>query len=458
MRKLAVSPLAAHADIFVITFYRTLLWPAIAGWLLVAPAAFGFAVTQPWQQVAGGSAAGPGQPLTITWSLVPDGTETVGHGPSSLISWLDNQFGVQSVSTNITERPWFALLEASFAAWGRAGGLTFRFENVDDGVALGGSPGVTGVRGDIRLGAASIDGIRGTLAFARQPVDGDILIDVDGGSWLLDPTDAFHRFRNMLTHEIGHSIGLDHILSTDSHQLMEAQLDLTIDGPQHDDLRGLHYLFGDRWERDGRNDTTATATDLGVLLPGILVEVGTAPFATDNSNNDLDLLSIARRGDVDVFRITAATSGTVDLQLMPRGSTYLQGLVGEPEVSTNSLASSNLSIELLDLDGSRRQLIDATAAGLAESLRGLQVFAGENLYVAVHGSRDTVQFYGLSLLMHAAVPEPNALRLLLCASAGLIVYWRASLARDGCVASQNLHRKLALPSQLPSRRVNRTSL
>ena len=112
-----------------------------------------------WNSTAtNGGGLGQGDPTTITWSVVPDGTNISGEGPSGLITMLNNEFGSSAT--------WLPLLDQSFQRWDDLSGLTLVYEPNDDGVSQSNANrGLLGTRGDVRIGGVNIDGGSGILAY-----------------------------------------------------------------------------------------------------------------------------------------------------------------------------------------------------------------------------------------------------------------------------------------------------
>ena len=87
----------------------------------------------------------------------------------------------------VDQRPWFNIFQRAYDRWSEVSGLTFVYEANDDGAPMGGTNrGVTGVRGDVRIGGRNIDGNFGVLAFNYFPnnsgnggFDGDMIIDTN---------------------------------------------------------------------------------------------------------------------------------------------------------------------------------------------------------------------------------------------------------------------------------------
>src|SRR3954471_12771734 len=146
-------------------------------WHLPSAEAFILAPNTRWTSTASNSSTGTyGNPITLTWSLVPDGTAVSNsYAPtngttSSLISTFDASFGAGPGGSDLTQRPWFHLFSDSFNRWNQLGGINFIYESHDTSLTLGNpTSGTLGVRGDIRIGAANIDGASDTLAETLFP-------------------------------------------------------------------------------------------------------------------------------------------------------------------------------------------------------------------------------------------------------------------------------------------------
>ena len=117
----------------------------------------------PWLSTATGPRTGNGHSATITWSIVPDGTNVtrdtgIGTAPSNLIVFMNTNFGGNPAQPDLTLQPWFHLFDESFGRWAELGGVTYVYESDDDGVLHPSANGALGVRGDIRIGGYNIDG------------------------------------------------------------------------------------------------------------------------------------------------------------------------------------------------------------------------------------------------------------------------------------------------------------
>ncbi|MEN1678077.1 MAG: matrixin family metalloprotease [Planctomycetota bacterium] len=382
-----------------------------------ATPAHGFLINGRWDFTATDGSTDPlGNPVTLTWSIVPDGTSIRSRNfvPSTLVSFFDSLWNVQGGGTDYQQRPWFELVEGSFNRWSEVSGIVFEYEPFDDGLsgrAHGLWSGLTGVRGDIRLGGAFIDGPSNTLGQAGLIPDGDIVLDTGDAGHFGDPgpDNSYRNFRNTLTHEVGHSLGLGHLISPNSPFLMESGFQGGFDGPQYDDVRGAHHLYGDALERGGGNNTAASASDLGVLNVG-----ASALFGADGDSGIVltgdqgNFLSISNASDVDYLQFTLSEPAVLDVELTPVGPTYNEFLFGVGVVDVVTTAQNDLSLELYESGPGGLTLIVASnsgGVGFVESVSGVEAPAGDYV-VKVAGDTDAVQLYTLALNAVAA-PEPR---------------------------------------------------
>jgi hypothetical protein len=412
---------------FPLRFF-SLPWPRLVALPIVilgqqawAPTAHAFilAPNTRWTSTATNSTTGNfGQPITLTWSLVPDGTSvSSGYAPtngtsSNLISTFDATYGAGPGGTDLTKRPWFHLFSDSFNRWSQLGGVNFVYEPHDTTLTLGSnSPGVLSSRGDIRIGGANIDGTDGTLAETLLPQNGDILIDTADKSFFSDSTNNFLSFRNTLMHETGHAFGLEHVISDTSHLLMAPVIDLTFDGPQLDEIRAIQYFYGDANEKshNGQGNNTATnATSLGAIATGGSLEVGSSAETTQHVNpTDTDFVSVFGNTDADYYSFSVSAPAKLNADLSPRGGIFTQTDQSDPNPPTSFNANNrdDLTLTLFGSNGTTQlALVNNTAAGLDEMLSNFSLPSAGQYYVRVTGSTaDAVQLYDLKLSTTAAL-------------------------------------------------------
>ncbi len=383
---------------------RMVAFLACMGVLFDAQSARAFVPDDRWGMTASGTTGQDGDPITLTWGIVRDETPLTGEGPSGLIGSLDTAFNAAPSGSDLKQQPWFEFFEDSFARWTELGGITYVYEPEDDGALQGSfsSRGVLDLRGDIRIGGASIDGPLGTLAFNYLPDNGDMVLDTDDGSFFSNPFSSNLRMRNTLMHEAGHGFGLNHVLSNTSDFLMEPSISTAFDGPQFDDIRGLQWFYGDVLEKSNNgqgNDTVANATSLGLIAPGGTVSIGTDAADTLVGPTDIDFVSIDRNTDIDFFSLTVSGPSTLDVVLTPLGPTYNQGSTeGGGQSSIDTSAISDLALEVFDRDGiTRLAFADSTGAGFAETLANISLPAAGDYFVRITGDDAIIQFYQLDV-------------------------------------------------------------
>ncbi|HRW53998.1 MAG TPA: matrixin family metalloprotease [Phycisphaerae bacterium] len=372
-----------------------------------------------WSLTANGPTGGAGDPITLTYSFPPDGTTipvidgvSFPAGINSFRAWMNGLYGSELV--------WRPIFAGVFARWSQVAGITYVYEPADDGAQTNFSPGILGVRGDLRICGKVLDGNSGVLAYNNFPDDGDMVFDA-GDSFFNDMSNSSLRLRNVAAHEHGHGIGELHVCPLDEIKLMEPIASVAFDGPQHDDIRNAHGHYGDPFEPD---NTPATATDIGALAISSTQTIGlvTSPAISFGSR-----LSIDANGEQDYFRFTVATPAAVSVTVTPIGTNYedapQQCSFGTAfcctGTFTNSQISANLGVEVIASDGST-VLGSATsaAAGVAESLSDVVLNPAGNYYIRVFEtasqsqpqlywltvSLDTVPFIPLSLALPGGAP------------------------------------------------------
>jgi hypothetical protein len=347
------------------------------------PQAFQFNDGDRWTQTAtDGSGLVQGDPTTLTWSIVPDGTPIFGYigeasAPSNLQAFLTFIYG--------NEATWLALFQRVFDRWSELSGITYVYEPNDDGSAwtqFSIAGGQLGVRGDIRISGHTIDGTNGVLAYTFFPNSGDMIFDTSDGNFTFTGGDSL-LLRNTVAHEHGHGLGLSHVCPLDDTKLMEPILSLSFDGPQHDDVLAAQRGYGDRFEH---NDTPGTATDLGAPGAGSVV---------------LGDVSVDDNGDGDLYRLHLGIPGRLDATLSPVGFTYLSGPQNpngscSAGTSFNSLTVHDLRLRVLDGSLAPLATVDATGAGAAEVLSGLTLPAVGDYFLEVTGdTSNAAQLYRL---------------------------------------------------------------
>ncbi len=362
-----------------------------------------------WSQTATQGATGPvGTPVTVTWSIPPDGTfiPVVGRA-SNLIATFDLLYG--GGGATLAQRPWFANFASTFNRWTELSGIQFVYEPADDGVNLGAAAGALGVRGDVRVGGALIDGAGGTLAQTGFLDDVDITIDTSDTAHYGNSATNYSRMRNTLMHEIGHALGLAHLDSNSAAFLMEPLSVNGFDGPQLDDIRGAQQLYGDALDRANNgagNQSAELATALGSLSPGqslargVHSSTGTFVVATET-----DFLSISNSTDVDWFSFNNPFTSQGTLSVTPVGASYNQRPGSSGAYTTvNAAAQNDLSFQLYRLGIGVPQLVataSSSGVGAAESMGSIGLAAGGTYGVRISGASSSVQLYELRISLTA---------------------------------------------------------
>ena len=309
-----------------------------------------------------GGGLGQGDPTTLTWSVVPDGTMITGgvgepSAPSTVRAYFAGIYG--------SEAAWIVVLQQVFDRWGELTGITYVYEPNDDGATWPSAGGALGARGDVRISGHPIDGNWNILAYNWYPNWGDMVIDVPDSFYTNTSSNSL-RLRNVVAHEHGHGLGLKHSCPLEQTKLMEPFLSTGFDGPQHDDILATNRFYGDRFEHD---DTPVTSAGLGAV-----------------SAITVDTLSIDDNADTDVFSFLAGGDTTLDVTVTPVGMTYLAGPQNtdgscSAGTSFDSLRIHDLELRVLDIDGvTELAAADLGGLGDAEALIGIYLASGAGKY------------------------------------------------------------------------------
>jgi len=299
---------------------------------------------------------------------------------------------------------WISKFQMVFDRWEELGGtsytrITVPGEDWDDGSAWG-SVGST-FRGELRISMISLDGTNGVLAFNPFPCSsfaGDMVLD-RWENWA-QTFGNFRFLRNIAMHEHGHGMGLLHVCPVNGTKLMEPFIDLSFDGPQQDDVRGQHALYGDAFEAD---NNSLLANDLGALTTGSSIVFGEEPSpAIPNATR----LSIHANSTFDWFKFTIAAGQHISATARPIGSFYdssEQNGGGAGNCSSNhfvnALSIANLDVQIIDSDGST-VLVTASAqpVGQPELAEADLLVAGEYFIKVLESNSPTeVQLYRLEV-------------------------------------------------------------
>ena len=382
-----------------------LLWALCVTVLAWPHAAAGYDIVNRWSATQwDGSGLERGDPVTLRWSIVPDGQSYSRSDNSHLIDFLDDGWGVpiRRRSPDLTSRAWWSVMDAAYAQYGRVSGITMVY--VPEQNADGGDSGMVG---DIRIGGEVIDDQPGgVLADNTFPNHGDMRIDTsretDGGVpyWFREEA----PLRNLVIHESGHGVGLGHTTPTGAKAVMESGLRTDIWGLQFDDVYALNRQYGDPLEKERGNDTSRTATVLGDFTTTGSVSIGTA--ATDSVVDQLDddWVGIDGSNDNDWFRFSITGKTFADITLTPVGPSYSTAEQG----AFNAAALNDLVLQFYSTSPALH--LEATASrygiGLAESIGARFLPAAGDYLVRVLGLEDVNQFYQLDLVLNE-LPLPG---------------------------------------------------
>lgn len=325
-----------------------------------------------------------GQPTTITWSYVPDGTPLAGFAgepssPSNLQAWLDDLYGDFDT--------WHPIFVDMFERWSELTGNTYVYEPLDDGAGWPWAPGAVGRRGDVRIAGHRIDGSFGILAYNFFPDYGDMMMDTSD-RWYDDTRQDSRGLRNVLAHEHGHGLGLAHVCPVNRTKLMEPFATRAFRGPQHDDIRGGQRGYGDPFEP---SDSPTEAHALGGAYPPGVAE---------------ELAGIDRDADEDWYRIEglgadAVNGGEISVRVTPNGLTYQEGPQCRDWRPLDSTIVRDLGFELVDADGSTvLETVDALGPGGDEELDA-PLTAGDRFLRVFSAPGADVQLYDFEVLVTA---------------------------------------------------------
>ncbi|MDX2118624.1 MAG: matrixin family metalloprotease [Planctomycetota bacterium] len=350
-----------------------------------------------------------GDPITLTWSFVPDGLSISGGvgeatSNSTLFSTMDTKFAASGGRAT-----WVAQFVACFARYSQLSGLKYTRitaanssgnADADDGAAWG-SPGAA-TRGECRISLHPIDGANNVLAYCFFPSSGGV-----GGDMVLDSAEnwgstsnTFRFMRNIITHEHGHGLGLSHVCPTNGTKLMEPFLNTSFDTLRHDDVRGAQRNYGDINEP---NDNAAGATNIGAVPVGVSgVSVGTVPSPTITNTSTV---GIDGNGDQDWYKFTVAQPSLVTFTAIPAGQTYdnsTQNSNGSCNSGNNinTTAMANLDIRIIGTNGVTTVKLGSTAAaGSNEVLSDILIDAAGPYYAVVveNGTPTENQLYRLTV-------------------------------------------------------------
>jgi hypothetical protein len=371
-----------------------------------------------WGSTVIGSVGSAGDPITITWSFIPDGValnDGFGNDTSSLFADMDAKFGGNRAT-------WIAQFTNSFARISALTGIdyvrvTSGGNEWDDGAAWGTGGGANGtLRGMVRIGMKQVDNASNILAYNQFPDNGDMILDEDE-NWG-SSTSTYRFLRNTIMHEHGHGLGFSHICAPDSSALMEPFLSTSFDGPQQDELRGFQHNYGDPAES---NDSQATAFLLGTPPVGTSTTYGSVPSPAPGNSALYSLNPGASNAsttdnDIDWYRINITGQRLVDITVRPIGSNYADydqnqdGSCQTGAANMNALQQADLQLQVNN--GTLAQVLrtqNATALGQAETISGILLNNGENtIRVSAANNLTNAQAYRIEVFVRTTNLAPSA--------------------------------------------------
>jgi serralysin len=369
-----------------------------------------------------------GDPLRLTWGFASLGTSI---NDSAFSGYADANNDLQTRLNTIygNQATWQPLFQSTFDRWSSISGLSYQFEANDDGAPWfnpGPNPGVLGVRADLRIGGKPLDGNNSLLAYNYFPNSGSEMVIDTNDNFYDNVTNNSIRLRNVIAHEHGHGLGMPHVESNNSNALMEPFINTTFDGPQFHDILAAQRAYGDVNEKGLGNDTALLATNLGTLSNGGTISIGNDARDLLVSFNETDFFSIDDTSDIDFFRFSISQAGNLTINLESLGLSYNASPQSGVQTLFNPKSRSDLSLSLFGSDGvTLLSSVNATGLGGDELIGNFFLGSIGNYFVRVNGVENAdastfdAQFFGLSMALIAAVPEPSSIVLVMSVLAGL---------------------------------------
>lgn len=409
--------------------------------LALAPSplrASNFADSNRWTSTAtNGTLPGIGSPMTLTWSIMPDGLAlgTVYSDPatnptpvSRLIAAFDVLYNVPVVDrvADLTARPWFAEMQTVFNIYASKTGITYVYVT-DDG-AVNGANGALGARGDVRIGGTDLSG---PFAYNGGPPSGDMVINTLKTEFASPST-----LRLIFGHEHAHGLGLGHVVVAGSQSLsVVAGSGGNANGAQLDDLSSLLRAYGDVREKTPGDGILANARPLGALPASTLLTVGTLATDLPVLAAETDFPFSSHSTDVDFFKFSVTAAQSVIVKLSPQGPSYSYLPEGGSNTTINLSSQADLTLQLQNSGGTQLAAKDLVGTGITEGIL-FNLPATGDYFVRVGNKTAKGQFYRLDIGTSAAF-EPTAGNYYQAEfdTAGDVESWVASAGLPGLTAA-----------------------
>jgi len=280
-----------------------------------------------------------GTPAVVTWSLMPTGASS---GDAGFITALEDFMPVGFKQQ----------VEDAFAAWSSVANITF----VEAADAGGATP-------DIRVGGHFFDGLGGTAAHAFFPTSfpsasaGDIHFDT-GEEWVLDfgnisQGEIKQNIFSVAMHEIGHSIGLEHLFGAFSVMNRPPSTTEFFPALMPKDIEAAQFIYGP--------------------APGYVPPPSANATLTLTSNSTIEFTLSILDGGVTVSD-TAALTGSLDVWIDHSSpGAPNQFAIRDSTIDLGNLALAFSDPPLIEVDGSL-----TGGGGFAFSTKDLSIDASGN--------------------------------------------------------------------------------
>lgn len=230
--------------------------------------------------------------LDVKWGNATYGTE------SGTVTWSNEGLGALSTGAGTSTADLNASLASAFQRWEDVSAIDF------EQVASGGNISVsTAAFSGLTAGLAGISSI-GLASDPDRITSASIDFDSSSRIWTDQNAAGQTNFYTIALHEIGHTLGLNHPLSDDPSQIMNATISGSITDLSNTDIAGAQFIYG----TDGSDEPVdVTRSDgggggggaIGLLLgllalistlftggAGAVVAMAAGRVADDNGDDD----------------------------------------------------------------------------------------------------------------------------------------------------------------------------